>query len=156
METEPSELDFSSAKTWIFFYLPFLSLQMPFHSTSKPQKPMNKSNPKQKIKPTLQRVLLLHWSGDEKPCVRSDFHRLSLVIGEKPPRFGNWHLGFCIVASFFHWSGGEKPHGCWVAFFFYWVFARLLGFYIVASLLLAGFGNRCLVLFASFFLFIAF
>ena len=82
--------------------LPFIFLLSPNVvplSTSKPQKPMNKSNPKQKIKPILQRVLLLHWSGGEKQCVRSDFHCLSLVIGEKLPGFGNRRLGCWVFAS---------------------------------------------------------
>ena len=78
METKPSELNFSSAQatqnitqTYTDFFLvrPFLfsPIVVPL-STSKPQKPMNKSNPKQ-IKPILQRVLLLHWSDGEKPHV---------------------------------------------------------------------------------------
>ena len=106
METKPSELNFSLAQatqnitqTYIDFFLvlPFLfsPSAVPL-STSKPQKPMNKSNPKQ-IKPTLQRVLLLHWSDDKKPHVWSNFHRLKLSL----PGFGQnrclgcWFLHHC-------------------------------------------------------------
>ena len=137
-------------RTWVSFasaiellVLPFLFLLSPNVvplSTSKPQKPMNKSNPKQ-IKPTLHSNVLFSSTGVVARNHTSDlisiawsFRLLGLV------KIGAWVAGFCIVASFFHWSGSEKPHvwsdfhrlklsllglvriGAWVA-----------GFFIVAS-----------------------
>ena len=101
MEIEPKGLNFSSAKHhsnlrgfFFLFLLSFFSPNVVPLSTSKPQKPMNTSNPKQ-LKPTLQCVLLLHWSGGEKPHVRSDFHHLKL----SSPRFGqNRRLGCWVFA----------------------------------------------------------
>ena len=57
----------------------------------KPQKPMNKSNPKQKIKPTLQCVLLLHVS--DPTSIAWSFRCLGLV------RIGAWVAGFCLLLS---------------------------------------------------------
>ena len=142
METEPSELDFSLANIYMDFFLvlPFLFSPnaVPF-STSKPHKPMKKSNPKQKIKRTLQCVLLLHWSSGEKLCVRSDFHCLKLLS----PGFGNWHLGCWVFASFLLSSTGAAARNHTSdPIFIAWSFRRLglvrigawvAGFCIVAS-----------------------
>ena len=69
--------------TW-FQFSPHLT-RIFFSCSSKPQKPMNKSNPKQ-IKPTLHKNLRIAWS----------FRRLGLV------RSTPGSLGFCIVAAARH------------------------------------------------------
>ena len=98
MENNPSELDFSSAKTELtricfLFFLSFFPNAVPSPKNRWTNQIQNKkSNPLSNVFFSSTRVV-------EKPCVRSNFHRLSLVIGEKLPGFGDRRLGFWVSAS---------------------------------------------------------
>ena len=96
MEIEPSELDFSSARPLlkhlhIFFFFFFLSL---CSLKCRPTLRSDLLSPCQNRRPPLEQLRENHTFN---PIC---FRRLGLV------RIGAW-VG--IIASFFHWSGGEKP-----------------------------------------------
>ncbi|KAL0010269.1 hypothetical protein SO802_005377 [Lithocarpus litseifolius] len=108
MEIEPRGLDFSSAILAQIFLrvLPFLSPKTHTNQTQNKshfvfflsflQKPMNKSNP-------------LTTGAPARDLTSDPIHRLKL----SPPGFGVPGLLGLVrigaIASFFHWSGGEKP-----------------------------------------------